>query len=144
MPSSIVESERTLAERERILAEAEAERNRIIAQARQKANEMLSADALVAMARREAQRIQEDGHVSARQQADQADSYTAEVLEDLAARLSHWTKEVDSGLTWLKDRREARRQALAASAPQAENPAAKAPSPPVGEEPRSTRREVRG
>lgn len=114
VPSSIMESERTLQERERILSEAEAEAKRIIHQARQKANEMLQADPLVNMARREAERIVEEGRADARQRADAADEYAAQVLEDLAERLVVFGKQVDNGLQVMRGRRTDQAAAQAA------------------------------
>lgn len=116
VPSSIMESERTLAERERILNEADTEAKRIVAQARQRANEMLSADALVAMARREAQKIVEDGHNTARQRSEEADQYAAHVLGDLAANLGKMAKQVENGLQMLQEQRQAKRQEAPAPA----------------------------
>lgn len=104
VPSSIMESERTLQERERILSEAEAEAKRIIHQARQKANEMLQADPLVNMARREAERIVEEGRSEARQRAESADAYAAQVLEDLSDRIAALSKQVDNGLEIMRGR----------------------------------------
>lgn len=106
VPSSIMESERTLQERDRILAEAEGEGKRIIAQARQRANEILSADSLVAMARKEYERIVEDGRSAARQRTEEADAYTAQVLEELAATLDRLTTQVDNGLQVMRNRRQ--------------------------------------
>lgn len=113
VPSSIMESERTLQERDRILAEAENEGKRIIAQARQRANEILSADALVGMARKEYERIVEDGRSAARQRAEEADTYTAQVLEELAAKLAQLTKQVDNGLQVMRNRRQMERREAA-------------------------------
>lgn len=134
VPSSIMESERTLQERDRILAEAEAEGKRIIAQARQRANEILSADALVGMARKEYERIVEDGRNAARQRAEEADAYTAQVLEELSAKLAQMTKQVDNGLQVMRNRRQSeRRDAAPAFDPQigqAAGPARGPASPP--------------
>ncbi len=105
VPSSIMESERTLAERDRILADADAEAKRIIGQAKQRASEMLSSDALVVMARKEADRVLEDGRNAARQRAEEADAYAMQVLDDLAAKLAIITKQVDNGLQMMRNKR---------------------------------------
>ena len=131
VPSSIMESERTLAERERILNEANTEAKRIVAQARQRANEMLSADALVSMARREAQKIVEDGHNAARQRSEEADAYAGHVLSELAANLGKMAKQVENGLQMLQDQRQAKRQEPAPASP-APVPAAPARGEPKG------------
>ena len=138
VPSSIMESERTLQERERILSEAEAEAKRIIHQARQKANEMLQADPLVNMARREAERIVEEGRADARQRADSADEYAAQVLEDLAERLVALGKQVDNGLQVMRGRRTD--QAAAQVAGQGSAVAQGNGVPQAAAQPRSERR----
>lgn len=132
VPSSIMESERTLQERDRILAEAENEGKRIIAQARQRATEILSADALVAMARKEYERIVEDGRTAARQRAEEADAYAAQVLEELAAKLGQLGKQVDNGLQVMRNRRQMERREMPASAPAPASSGAPDPQPRPG------------
>ena len=110
VPSSIMESERTLAERERILADADAEAKRIIGQAKQRASEILSTDALVVMARKEATRMVEDAQATSRQRTEEADFYATQVLEDLAAKLTLISKQVDNGLQMMRGKRQAEKQ----------------------------------
>jgi len=104
VPSSIMESERTLAERERILGEAETEAKRIVAQARQRANEILSQDGLVAMARKEADRIVDEGRQQARMRAEEADAYSVEKLQEIDNTLKRMQAEVENGLQLLRGR----------------------------------------
>lgn len=106
VPSSIMESERTLAERERILGEAEAEGRRILERAKQRAAELLSQDSLVNMARRESERMLEEARVTASQRMEEADSYATDVLEDLGGRVSAIARQVDNGLQMMKGRRQ--------------------------------------
>ncbi len=98
VPSSIMESERTLAERDRILADAHAEYDRILQQAKQKAMELLSEDAIVVAARHDAERIMEDSRIAAKRRAEEADRYAVQVLEDLAQKLQVITKQVENGV----------------------------------------------
>ncbi|MCX6045190.1 MAG: hypothetical protein NT075_08755 [Chloroflexi bacterium] len=102
VPSSIMESERTLAERDRILADAHAEYDRILQQARQKAMELLSEDAIVVAARHEAERITEDSRNAAKRRAEEADRYAVQVLEDLAQKLQVITKQVENGVQLMR------------------------------------------
>jgi len=102
VPSSIMESERTLAERDRILADAHAEYERIIQQARQKALEALRDDAIVIAAHQEAARIVEDSRIAAQHRAEEADRYAVQVLEDLAQKLQVITKQVDNGVQLMR------------------------------------------
>lgn len=102
VPSSIMESERTLQERDRILEAAEAEAARIVEQARRRAAEILSNDAVVAAARQEGERLLVNAQAAAQQRRDEADRYAARVLEELAEKLRIVTKQVDNGLDLLR------------------------------------------
>ncbi len=106
VPGSIIESERMLQERDRILETAEAEAVRIIEQAKRRAQEILNNDALVSAARQEAERIIVDSQRSAQQRRDEADRYAARVLEELAEKLRIITKQVDNGLELLRQNLE--------------------------------------
>ncbi len=102
VPSSIVESERTLAERDHILAEAHTEAERIIQQAKQRAMEIVHQDQIVVTARDEAERILQESRHAAQRRAAEADRYAVDVLEDLAQKLQVITKQVDNGVQVMK------------------------------------------
>jgi hypothetical protein len=106
VPSSIMESERTLQERDRILEAAEAEAERVMELTRRRANDMLSNDALVAAARQEAERVIANAQELAKSRRDEADRYAARVLEELAEKLRIVTKQVDNGLDLLRQNLE--------------------------------------
>jgi hypothetical protein len=103
VPSSIRESERTLAERDRIMNEARAEAERIIQQARQQAMEMLSEKALIATAQAEADRIILEGKEIARRRTEEADGYAVQVLQELAQRLHALMQQVNNGIELMQD-----------------------------------------
>lgn len=102
VPSSIMESERTLAERDHILAEAHAEAEHILQQARQRAMEIVHQDQIVMTARDEAERILQESRRAANRRAEEADRYAVNVLEDLAQKLQVITKQVDNGIGVMK------------------------------------------
>ena len=103
VPSSIRESERTLAERDQILHDARVEAEQIIQQARERAREILSEDALVQAAQREADRIVHKGQEEAQRHAQAADAYATSVLEELAEKLQVISKQVDNGIRMLQE-----------------------------------------
>ena len=103
VPSSIRESERMLAERDAILAEARAEAEQIIEQASQQARGMLTDNALVVAAQREAERILDESRLVGQQRIDEADYYATSVLQDLAAKLGVITQQVDNGIRMLQE-----------------------------------------
>ena len=103
VPSSIRESERTLAERDRIMNEARAEAERMIQQARQQAMEMLSEKALIATAQAEADRIIAEGKEIARRRTEEADTYAVQALHDLSQRLQALVHQVNNGIELMQD-----------------------------------------
>ncbi|MBX3010700.1 MAG: hypothetical protein KF832_04300 [Caldilineaceae bacterium] len=105
VPSSIMESERTLAQRDHILAEAEAEADRLIQQAKQRAMEIISQEAIMQTAQNEAARILEESRAAAQRRAAEADRYAVQVLEELAQKLQVITKQVDNGIQLMKNNR---------------------------------------
>lgn len=98
VPSSIRDSERTLAERDRILADARTEAAHTVAEAKQQAMEIVSQQALVVTARQEADRIVAEGKRLARQRSEEADRYAVEVLRDLSQRLQGIMQQVNNGI----------------------------------------------
>ncbi len=103
VPSSIRESERTLAERDQILQDARAEAEQIVQQAREHTRDILSEDALVQAAQREADRIVQKGQEEAQRHAQAADAYATGVLEELAEKLAVITQQVDNGIRMLQE-----------------------------------------
>ena len=106
VPSSIRESERTLVERDNILARARAEADQIVQEARDVAAEMLGENSLVVMARQEAHRIIDDGQEVARQRTSEADSYATQVLQDLHERLASISGQVENGIAIMTQQNE--------------------------------------
>lgn len=128
VPSSIRESERTISERDRIIAEAQAEAERIVQDARRRATEMLSERSLVTAAQTEADRIVDEGKEIARRRAEEADQYAAQVLQGLSSQLLHLNQQVENGLDLLGGRQ---RSAAKRSAEQPEGRArGQSPNPP--------------
>ncbi len=102
VPSSIRESERTVAERDRILAEAKAAADQIVEDARRRALEMINERALLERARHESQRIVDQGRADAQYRVDEADRYTIGALRGLREELRALIHQVDSGLAMME------------------------------------------
>jgi vacuolar-type H+-ATPase subunit H len=105
VPSSIMEGERTLAERDRIIDTAQHEADQLLQQARQRAAELLSDQSIVVAARQEADRLMEDARAVARRRAEEADQYAVKVLEDLAQKLQTINRQVENGVQIMKHNR---------------------------------------
>lgn len=104
VPSSIRESERTLAERDRILAEAKAAADQIVEDARRQAMEIVSERGLLDAARQETQRIVERGRADAQRRVEEADRYTVGALRSLQEQLHALSQQVDNGLMMMEGR----------------------------------------
>jgi vacuolar-type H+-ATPase subunit H len=102
VPSSIRESERTIAERDKIIATARAEAERLIQEAQMRAHEMLTERSLLATAQSEADRIVEESREVARRRADEADAYTMQVLHELGRRLQTMLAQVENGISLMQ------------------------------------------
>ena len=103
VPSSVRESERTLAERDRILADAKAEAEAIVAEAKARASAMLQDNEVIAIANREADQIIQQGRRKAADQMKEADAYAIQVLQDLSSRMSNIAQQVQNGINVLTD-----------------------------------------
>jgi transposase len=101
VPSSIRESERTLAERDSILDEARREAQQLVEDAGQRAQNMLSEESLVRMARQESDRIIADGQEQARQSMAEADAYATQVLAQLAEQIQIISAQIDNGIRYM-------------------------------------------
>ena len=101
VPSAIRESERTLLERDTILAEAHDQAARIIHEAQQQAMAMLSEDRMVMYAQQESGRILNDSQTAANRRTQEADRYAISVLQDLSSNLSSLSGQVANGLQLL-------------------------------------------
>ncbi|HRJ41506.1 MAG: ATP synthase F0 subunit B [Caldilineaceae bacterium] len=116
VPSAIKESERMVAERDRILQEAHSQAESIIEQARQHALEMIRQDAVTEQARGEAERIlarsqEQAQQVVVRSQDEasaliiDAEEYTLDVLQQLIGHLSGALQQVRNGVQTLEESR---------------------------------------
>ncbi|MEM7538499.1 MAG: ATP synthase F0 subunit B [Chloroflexota bacterium] len=103
VPSAIRESERTLRERDVILADAHDQAHQIINDARQQALELLREDRMVVAARQESERILQESQAASLHRTQEADRYAMSVLQDLAYRLANVSSQVQNGVELLSD-----------------------------------------
>lgn len=106
VPSSIRESERTLAERDRILANAKTEAERILEETRAQAMEMVSERSLLDTARAESQRIVEESKELARRRSEEADQYAIQTLVALQEQLQAVMRQVENGIQIMSEQGE--------------------------------------
>lgn len=106
VPSSIRESEQTLAERDRILADAHTEAERIVVEAQQRARELISERSLLDAANRERDRIVRDGMNEAHRRVEEANLYAIGALNELREHLKSLSAQVDNGINVMESHTE--------------------------------------
>ncbi len=106
VPSAIKESERMIAERDRILAEAHAQAEEILAHAREKAHEMVQQDPITQAAQAEAERIIQQGQAEAMRLVQEAEEYALSVLEELREQLSSVLSQAENGIQAIQASRQ--------------------------------------
>ncbi len=98
IPEEIEKAARVIAQKDRILAQANEEAARILQMARQKGQEQLDQDTSVQAARQRAQAIIEQAKQDAARIASEADEYVVQVLRELEQRLQRSINEVRNGI----------------------------------------------
>ncbi len=109
VPDIIKQAERTLGERDRIIAHANEEASRIVQMAREQAIELVENHELVEAAQRHSNDILARAENEAIGMRAEADDYALNTLRALASQLEKIHLEVDNGIQSLVASRQARR-----------------------------------
>ena len=99
IPEEIEKAARVLAQRDRVLAQANEEAARIVQQARERGDQMIDREATVQTAQNRAANLIEQAHQEAAQIMEDADNYVLGVLSNLEAQLSKAMGVVRNGIT---------------------------------------------
>jgi F0F1-type ATP synthase membrane subunit b/b' len=102
VPDIIKQAERTLGERDRIIAQANEEASRIVQMGREQATDMVEHHELAEDARRRAHDIVAEAEREAAGMRAEADSYALNSLASLAEHLAKIQREVQNGLLALR------------------------------------------
>ena len=135
IPEEVKKAQQILAQRDRVLAQAQEEANRTIKLAKQKGEQLMARDAIVEAAQARAEQIIAQARAEAEAVRLEADDYVIESLSALEAELTRLLNQARNGIAKLN----AERQQLLASY-ESGNPEARAvinPEPPgteAGEE----------
>jgi len=135
IPEEVKKAQQILAQRDRVLAQAQEEANRTIKLAKQKGEELMARDAIVEAAQARAEQIIAQARAEAEAVRLEADDYVIESLSALEAELTRLLNQARNGIAKLN----AERQQLLASyeSGNPETPAVSNPEPPgteAGEE----------
>jgi hypothetical protein len=95
VPEEIKQARRLNQERERVLAQAQADASRIIAAAHEEAERLINDEEMLQLASERAAEIEREAEERARQLRDGADAYAAETLRGLEEQLTSLQVQVD-------------------------------------------------
>lgn len=102
IPEEVKKSQQVLAQKDRILAQAQEEANRTLALAREKSEQLIERDALVQSAQARADQVVAQIQADAEMQRIEADRYVVDTLKNLEMELERYINQVRNGITTLQ------------------------------------------
>jgi vacuolar-type H+-ATPase subunit H len=124
IPNEVKQAQQVLAQRDRVLAQAQEEANRIVALAREKAEQLVEHESVVKNALSRADQILSQARADAQATRNDADEYVIDGLQHLDGELTRLQTQIRNGIRKLEEDR------VRAPAP-APTPAASAAPPPA-------------
>lgn len=106
IPEEIKRAQQILAQRDRILAQAQEEANRTIQLAREKAEQMIERDAIIQAAHARAEQIIQQARLETESTKRDADEYVLESLSRLEVELEKMLNQVRNGVRALQSERQ--------------------------------------
>ena len=103
IPDEVKKAQQLLAQRDRLLAQAQEEANRTIAIAREKSEQLVERDAIVQAAQVRAEQIINQSRLSIEDTRQEADNYVIETLTTLEIELDRYLNQVRNGIRTLKE-----------------------------------------
>jgi F0F1-type ATP synthase membrane subunit b/b' len=102
IPDEVKKAQQFLAQRDRILAQAQEEANRTLAIAREKSEQLVERDAIVQAAQARADQIISQAHGEIEKTNQDADNYVVETLTKLEMELDRYLNQVRNGIHTLQ------------------------------------------
>jgi cell division septum initiation protein DivIVA len=106
IPDEIKKAQQLLAQRDRLLAQAQEEANRTLALAREKSEQMVERDQIVQAAQARADQIIEQSRGEGESTKREADQYVLETLTNLEMELDRTLSQVRNGIRTLQNDRQ--------------------------------------
>ncbi|MCL4561107.1 MAG: hypothetical protein M1281_10885 [Chloroflexi bacterium] len=103
IPEEVKKAQQLLAQRDRILAQAQEEANRTLSLAREKSDQFVERDAIVSAAQARAEQIVAQGRVEAEATKRDADDYVLETLTRLEVEMDRSLTQVRNGIRALQN-----------------------------------------
>lgn len=114
IPDEVKKAQQLIAQRDRVMAQAQEEANRTLALAREKADQMTQKDNIVAEAQRRAEQVLAQARAEAENTRADADNYVLDSLVKLQGELDKLGNQVRNGIRTVED--EQMRKAASPSA----------------------------
>jgi len=106
IPEEVKKAQQVLAQKDRILAQAQEEANRTLALAREKSEQLIERDALVQSAQTRADQVVAQIKADAEMQRIEADQYVVDTLKNLEMELERYINQVRNGIATLQNELE--------------------------------------
>jgi len=106
IPEEVKKAQQVLAQRDRVLAQAQEEANRTINLAKQKSDELIQRDAIVQAAQSRSEQILAQSRVDGETVRREADDYVIEALGALESELNRLTAQARNGISKLNAERQ--------------------------------------
>ncbi|MFQ5922186.1 MAG: hypothetical protein ACE5M4_05025 [Anaerolineales bacterium] len=105
IPDEVKKAQQVLAQRDRVMAQAQEEANRTLSLAKRRGEESLSRDTIVEAAHERAEQILDQARAEAESMRFEADEYTVESLAALEDELTRLLNQARNGITKLSAQR---------------------------------------
>jgi vacuolar-type H+-ATPase subunit H len=105
VPSAIKESERMIAERDKILDRAQTQADEIVADAQDRAREIISERGIASAAEEEARQIMAMSRAEANRIMQEAEDYVTQVLQQLSSELETMLRQAENGIQTIQESR---------------------------------------
>jgi len=120
IPEEVKKAQQVVAQRDRVMAQAQEEANRTLALAREKADQLVQKDLIVQEAQRRAEQIVSQARAEAEATRAEADNYVIDTLMQLQEHLAKVNNQVSNGIRMVQEdqMRRAGNSSLSASVPE--------------------------
>jgi len=103
IPEEVKKAQQILAQKDRVMAQAEEQANRTLEIARQKADDLVHRDAIVVEAQRRAEQIVSQARLDAEATRHEADNYVVDALTHLQNELERLSNQVRNGIRTVEE-----------------------------------------
>ncbi len=103
IPDEVKKAQQLIAQRDRVMAQAQEEANRTLALAREKADQLVQKDSIMADAQRRADQVKAQALAEADNVRAEADNYVLDSLTKLQAELDKLSNQVRNGIRTVED-----------------------------------------